>query len=199
MGIRQKKIFNSYLLIPRSVRNFLSKACIVFIAWKIMYLLFLINNRILDAPLTSHVGSTAVYILNNFSGLHNFKSINISDTIFMEGQIQIAAVTKIVHNNKKVLHIADGCNGLELMVIYAGFIFCFPVSILKKAWYIFFGLIIIDAINISRCSFLGFIKEYYHPYFNFSHHFIFKVIVYSVIVALWVRFTRKTEINAATL
>ena len=85
------------------------------------------------------------------------------------------------------------------MVIYAGFIFCFPVSGLRKTFSILFGLIIIDAINILRCSVLGFIKEYYHPYFNFSHHFIFKAIVYSVIVALWVRFTRKTEINAATL
>ncbi len=199
MGMRQKKILNSYLLIPKSVRFFLGKAGILIISWKIIFLLFLMNNRILDAPLTSHVGSSAVYILNKFSGLQNFQSFNISDTTFMEGQIQIAPVTKIIHYNKKVLHIADGCNGLELMVIYAGFIFCFPVSGLRKTFSILFGLIIIDAINILRCSVLGFIKEYYHPYFNFSHHFIFKAIVYSVIVALWVRFTRKTEINAATL
>jgi exosortase/archaeosortase family protein len=53
--------------------------------------------------------------------------------------------------------------------------------------------------NIFRCAALGYVKEYYHPYFNISHHFIFKAIIYSVIVILWIQFTKKTTMNAATL
>jgi exosortase family protein XrtF len=126
-------------------------------------------------------------------------ALNKFDTTIMEGQIQIAQVSKIIHNGHKVLHIADGCNGLELMVLYSGFILSFPSSQKRKICYIFLGIIIIDICNILRCSLLGFIKEYYHPYFYLSHHFVFKAVVYAVIVILWVYFTRKIQANATNI
>jgi exosortase/archaeosortase family protein len=149
------------------------------------------NSRIIDDPLTNHVGYSAAYILNHYSGMHQFSAIQKIDTSIMEGQIQIAKVNTILHHQQKVLHIADGCNGLELMVLYSGFIFCYPASKKRKLGFILLGLLMIDLFNIVRCSLLGFIKEYYHPYFYISHHFVFKAVVYTVIVILWVYFTRK--------
>jgi exosortase family protein XrtF len=195
----KEKIINYYQYTPKPVKYFLAKALAIAVVWKLIYLLFLMNSRILDGPLTNHVGVSSVSVLNRLSGLDDFSAhINV-DTTIMEGQFQISIVSKIMHHNHKVLHIADGCNGLELMVLYSGFIFCFPSNGSKKLWYILFGVIIIDSMNIFRCAALGFVKEYYHPYFNISHHFFFKAIIYSVIVILWIQFTKKTTMNAATL
>jgi exosortase/archaeosortase family protein len=195
----KEKILNSYQLIPKPVKLFLGMSLAIAVLWKLIYLFIFMNTRIIDAPLTNHVGNSSAYVLNHFSGLHNFSALNIIDTTIMEGQIQITQVSKIVHDNKKVLHIADGCNGLELMVLYSGFILCFPSSRERKMWYILFGVLMIDLFNILRCSLLGFIKEYYHPYFYISHHFLFKAVVYAVIVILWVSFTRKSQVQNAAI
>ncbi len=192
------KIVGFYHIIPRSVRSFLTTALVFALAWKLAYLCFLINPRVLDRPLTEHVGSSTAYALNHFSGLHGFNAINRLDTNIIEGQMQMTQVSKIIHQGHKVLHIADGCNGLELMVLYVGFIFSFPASTARKVGYILMGLLLIDCLNILRCSLLGFIKEYYHPYFNISHHFIFKAIVYTVIVILWVQFTKTSACYEST-
>jgi exosortase family protein XrtF len=195
----EEKIVNYYQQIPKPVRYFLSMAIAVAVAWKLFYLIFLLNTRILDGPLTNHVGVSSVSVLNKLSGMDDFSThINV-DTTIMEGQIQVSMVSKIMHHNHKVLHIADGCNGLELMVLYSGFIFCFPSNRSRKLWYIIFGVLILDSLNIFRCAALGYVKEYYHPYFNISHHFIFKAIVYTVIVILWIQFTKKTAMNGASL
>jgi exosortase/archaeosortase family protein len=191
----KEKIEQFYQLIPKPVRYFLSMSLTVAIAWKLIYLIFLMNTRILDDPLTNHVGNSAAYILNHYSGMHQFSAIQKIDTSIMEGQIQIAKVCSILHHSQKVLHIADGCNGLELMVLYSGFIFCYPSTKKRKVGYILIGLLMIDFFNIARCSMLGFIKEYYHPYFYISHHFVFKAVVYAVIVILWGYFTRKKVIH----
>ncbi len=195
----EEKIVNYYQQIPKPVRYFLSMALAMAVAWKLIYLIFLLNTRILDGPLTNHVGVASAYLLNHISGMHDFSAFNNVDTTIMEGQIQIVQVCKIVHENKKVLHIADGCNGLELMVLYSGFILCFPSSKKRKLFYLLFGVTIIDCCNILRCSLLGIIKEFYHPYFYISHHFIFKAVVYTVIVMLWVYFTKKNQAGDAVL
>jgi exosortase/archaeosortase family protein len=191
----KEKIVHFYRSIPKPVRYFLTMSLTAAIAWKLIYLLFLMNTRILDDPLTNHVGISAAYVLNHFSGMHQFEAIKNIDTSIMEGQIQIAQVSTILHRHQKVLHIADGCNGLELMVLYSGFIFCYPSTKKRKIGYILIGLLMIDFFNIARCSMLGFIKEYYHPYFYISHHFVFKAVVYAVIVILWGYYTRKTVIH----
>jgi exosortase family protein XrtF len=196
--VKEKTLYNLQSF-PQTVRNFLGNAVTFGITWKFVYILFLMQSRILDRPLTSHVGTSAVFILNHISGMRDFKAQNNIDTTIMEGQIQVSMVSKIMHHNHKVLHIADGCNGLELMVLYSGFIFCFPSNRSRKLWYIIFGVLILDSLNIFRCAALGYVKEYYHPYFNISHHFIFKAIVYTVIVILWIQFTKKTAMNGASL
>ena len=186
-----KKILDYFQQIPFQIRRFIGIALGLAIAWKLIYLVFFLRARLIDRHLTNHVGKASAYLLNHFSGFNDFSAVPAIDSSIMEGKIQVTPVCKILHHNLKVLHIADGCNGLELMVLYTGFILCFQESVLRKIRYIIFGCIFIDGMNILRCSLLGFIKEYYHPYFNFSHHFVFKIIIYSVIVCLWVQYTQK--------
>jgi len=42
--------------IPGPVKSFLVKAIILFVGWKVVYLVFLAPGRVLDKPLTSAVG-----------------------------------------------------------------------------------------------------------------------------------------------
>ena len=58
------QLFNTLKNIPYTVRLFLGKALLFFIAWKLIYSLFLFDSQLVDNALTKHVGDASVSILN---------------------------------------------------------------------------------------------------------------------------------------
>lgn len=194
------KYYHSYIQeTPKEIRAFLRNALILFVIWKLVYSFIFLDSRILDRPLTNHVGEATVYFLNNCTFFDGFTSMTKRSRSYFEGQLQTDEVSQLQHYGKNVLFIADGCNGLELMVLFVGFIICFPSAILKKIVFIVFGVIVIDVFNVLRCSGLAFLKEHYHDYFDFSHHYVFKITLYAIIFLMWILFTKKIKFSNAVL
>ena len=108
-----------------------------------------------------------------------------------EGEVITHEASQIFHNDKLVLNIADACNGLELMVLYIGFIVCMPSTFWRKILYIIVGVILLDFINILRCTGLIYLREYFQAYFQFAHHYLFKIIVYGATFLIWKFYSRK--------
>jgi exosortase/archaeosortase family protein len=170
---------------------FFFKAFLVFVAWKVLYLFWLQPKGILDTPLTHAVGSATVSTLNFFSGAGVFKGVEGSQTQELDGGDVTSAVTDIYRGSQETLRVADACNGLELMVLYIGFLFCYPGSLSRRLVFGFGGLCIIFLVNILRCSLLVWIFLRYRKYLDFSHHFFFTFLVYVCIFLLWWRYTLK--------
>jgi len=186
--------FNSFKnKIPSTIRLFLQKALLFFIIWKIVYGFFIHDSQIIDFPLTTHVGESSVLLLNTF--MSDFEVKNILTSYEYNGKLIYSGVSDIYHNNKLVLHIADVCNGLELMVLYIGFIICMPSTFWRKVRYIIVGIILIDLINILRCAGLIYLREYLELYFNFAHHYLFKAAVYTSTFVMWWYFARKINLK----
>ena len=185
--------------IPLPIRLFLKKALLFFVIWKVIYLGFVLEYKVLDHPLTTHVGNASVYILNNWSSMSGFKAVREAKTSIYEGESTTEIASLIYHNDKKVLYIADLCNGLELIVLYIGFIVCMPSPFWRKFYYIIIGIIVLDLVNIARCIGLIYLQEYYQYYFDIAHKYIFNVTIYSVTFLLWVVYTRKIHLNNETL
>lgn len=190
--IRLRSLLND---IPEPIRLFLGKALLFFVVWKIVYVGFLLDSKILDYPLTTHVGEASTEILNRFSPMSGFKTVRELKTTVYEGEYVSREASNIYHNDKEVLHIADVCNGLELIVLYIGFIVCMPSNFWRKILYIICGAIILDFVNISRCIGLIYLREYYEYYFHFAHKYLFKTTVYGVTFLLWMLYTRKTHLK----
>ncbi len=181
--------------IPLPIRLFLGKALLFFIVWKVIYTFFLFDSQLFDKALTKHVGDASAFVLNNSGFMSGFTSeIEKFDSVFA-GENLNNQVSAIYHNGEKVLHIANVCNGLELIVLYIGFIVCMPSSFKRKSLYIFFGVLILDLINIFRCVGLIYLSEYFEAYFDFAHHYLFKAIVYLATFLLWIKFSRKISLN----
>ncbi|MBC3758360.1 archaeosortase/exosortase family protein [Hyunsoonleella sp. SJ7] len=181
--------------IPLPIRLFLGKALLFFIVWKVIYSFFLYDSKVLDHPLTAHVGKASAKFLNNFTSMSGFVAINELSTKILDGEYVTYQASSIYHYEKRVLNIADACNGLELMVLYIGFIICMPSGIWRKIRYIIIGLILIDIINILRCAGLIYLGEYYDAYFDFAHHYLFKITVYATTFVMWIVFARKIRIK----
>ncbi|ALJ06037.1 hypothetical protein APS56_13245 [Pseudalgibacter alginicilyticus] len=181
--------------IPLPIRLFLGKALLFFIVWKLIYSVFFYDSEYLDHPLTTHVGEASAFVLNNLGSMSGFSSKREASSYAYEGSSFQNEVSVIYHHDKIILYIANVCNGLELMVLYIGFIVCMPSSFWRKTKYIILGVIILDATNILRCIGLIYLREYFHIYFDFAHHYLFKIMVYSATIALWVIYSRKIHLK----
>jgi exosortase/archaeosortase family protein len=180
--------------IPLSIRLFLGKALLFFVVWKIIYGLFLFDSKIIDYPLTTHLGDVSVLVLNKFGPIDGFSTRRITVNSIKEEEVLKTEVSQIYHNDKAVLNIADVCNGLELMVLYIGFILCMPPKFIRQVLYIILGIVILDAVNILRCVGLIYLREYYHVYFEFAHHYLFKITVYAATFLMWFVYSRKIQL-----
>ena len=183
--------------IPIQIRLFLGKAFLFFVVWKIIYNVFLYDSKYLDRALTTHVGNASVTLINSLGTMNGFASKremidNDNIGIYKDG------VSAIYHNDKVVLYIANVCNGLELMVLYIGFIICMPSTFFRKFLYIILGVIVLDSINILRCVGLIYLREYYAIYFQFAHHYLFNAMVYTGTFIMWILYSRKIQFKNET-
>lgn len=185
--------------IPLPIRLFLGKALLLFVIWKIVYIGFLFDSKYLDHALTTHIGESSSKIINNIGSMTGFFTKRELTNYPYEGGIIEREISAIYHNDKVVLFIANVCNGLELMVLYAGFIICMPASFWRKLRYIVLGVIILDIINIVRCIGLIYLSEYYQIYFDFAHHYLFNTMVYTGTFIMWILFCRKINLKNETV
>ena len=181
--------------IPLPIRLFLGKALLFFVIWKLIYIGFFFNSKIIDHPLTTHVGKASVELLNRWSSMSGFEVVRTSKSLLFDGEYEPHEASLIYHNGKQVLYIGDPCNGLELMVLYIGFIVCMPSGLWRKVLYIVLGVILLDLVNIFRCMGLIYLREYFHYYFDFAHKYVFKISVYTVTFLIWLYFSRKINLN----
>lgn len=186
-----KKAFEQF---PPQVRIFLLRGLVLFSIWKFVYLFFWAQPRTLDGPLTNTVGSQSVWILNQAYQTNGFKATPVVAVTRMEGDYQIAKVSKIDKDGKHLLNIADDCNGLELFILYVGFILSMPASVKRKVIYLIGGVFIIHLVNLLRCVGLSALLMHWDRYFDLAHHYIFKIMVYSTIFVLWVRFSNNLSV-----
>jgi len=110
------------------------------------------------------------------------------------GDAVIKGYTIYVHGGP-VLTFAIGCNGLELMVLYLGFLVCYPTNLRRVLFYSVLGVVCINVLNILRC--VGLAIWYIHdlPYWDFMHHYVFKLVIYGVNFFLWVLYTKTDEVK----
>ncbi|HEV3327223.1 MAG TPA: exosortase/archaeosortase family protein [Puia sp.] len=187
--------------VPKPVKAFLLKAITVFVVWKAVYLLFLLPGRVLDKPLTYVIGKGTAASLNLISRPADYTA---TSTIHAKefGNEGTEPVMAIRRGRDTVLSIADPCNGLELLVLYAGLIFCLPADRRRKLAYILGGIFLIEVINVIRCTGLVLVYLDRPQYLGFSHHYLFTFVVYAFIFGLWWLFSRdrdfakKLELNA---
>lgn len=177
-----KLFINNYF--PFTVRLIISKALLFYILYR---LFFSLQLNTINYPLTSNVGEYSIKLLNTFVDPPNF-SVKRE---FVNGEEFISS--QIYFNDKKVVYIADGCNSLIIFVRYFSFIFCFPSRFWRKFFYLISGIVIIHLLNIFRCAGLAYINLYHYPYFDLTHDYWFKWILYGAMFVMWILYLRKVQ------
>jgi exosortase family protein XrtF len=195
LGLQLEKLKSILADFPPQIKTFLIRSFILFVVWKGLYLLLWSEKRTLDDPLTQMVAKHSVWVLNQITPGNTFTAKPMIAVKNFEGEIQVSRVSRIDRNGKPIMNIADECNGLELFVLYFGFLLAMPAAIKRKIWFGLCGILIIHVVNILRCVGLGLLLMNWDTYFDIAHHYIFKIMVYSTIFILWVVFSKNLSFS----
>lgn len=185
---------NFFASFPQPVVSFLKKAFLLFILWKAVYILFLIPNEIPDAWVVRKLGSSTASVLNLFYGSGSFE---VKDTRRLKtyGNDQVWVTHSYVFQSGKraVIGIYQACDGVELMVLTAGFILCFSGPLALKLRYIVIGIVGLFFLNVLRCSLLAMVNLEFPQHFQFAHKYLFNLFVYGFTFLLWLSFVNRVK------
>lgn len=159
--------------LPKGLKQFLIRAILLFVGWKLLYIFVLEPTDFPDKQLIDLVLLGTVQLLKPF-----YSQLTIvGDTIFINGS--------------NTLTVAQACNGLELIVLYIGFLLCLPTSTKRVVAFSIGGFVAICVLNMLRCAALGIMFYKNHQLADFAHHYIFKLIIYGVTFFLWIWYSKK--------
>ncbi len=167
--------------------QFIIKSVLIVGAWRLLYFFILRPIRFPDKLLTRFIGEgTTVFI--NFFGKSTLPKVYCVDNINV-GEVLL------IRGEHVILRIGDACNGLELMLIYAGVISLLPGNKKRKTLYIIVGLLLLLIANMLRCTGLEWVYEFYRPLFETTHHYIFTLVMYVLIFIGWSFYINKGRLK----
>lgn len=171
----------------KDVRWFFIKLAILGSVWFVSYHLVLKPGRTIDRPLTNFLTASVSKAVNVFTPSQA--------VLWMESPDKTKGCSYLTRNGKKVFGIWDVCNGIDLMFIYTGIVVLLPYPARRKILFSVVGIIAIILANIVRITSLYYIF-YYHPKaFDFSHHYLFTILMYILIFYGWLLYTKRDVLN----
>lgn len=99
--------------------------------------------------------------------------------------IASAPSVSILNPSGVVVDVFEGCNGINVMIVFVSFIFAFGGQQKKIAWFLFLGIVIIYLANIIRVMTLYYVAQYWETYFYYVHKYVLTAFLYMLVFALW--------------
>jgi exosortase/archaeosortase family protein len=164
------------------IRFFISLILICSV-WFFVYILLLRPNRVIDRPLTNFITLCSAELINFFSPAGSPLTTWVTDPRIYRGAM-------LFQNGKKIFGIWDICNGLDLMFIYSAVIILLPNILGRKVAFLILGNILLVFANILRIVSLYFIFRIRPDLFDFSHHYLFTLVMYVLIFCGWILFIK---------
>ena len=159
----------------QSVIFFLGKALGLYFLWNILYRGVLIQWGIND-PLTRWVAMSANKICQMF-----------------DPEIHLVGNNYLYQLEKPLIAVGDGCNGLELYILFIAFYIALGRFFHSFKW-ILMGIVGIYLLNIMRVAGLAWVLLYHPSEFDFHHKYTFALVVYSWMLLIWVVSLQKKQV-----
>lgn len=101
----------------------------------------------------------------------------------------------LLYNSDVVINVYEGCNGINVMIVFLAFIIALPDTLKKTILYLVGGLFIVYLVNIIRVLFLYYAALYIKEYFYYFHKYIFTGLLYVIVFILWYGWIRISRLR----
>jgi exosortase family protein XrtF len=92
---------------------------------------------------------------------------------------------RILLDKHSILSVYEGCNGINIWIIFAGFMLALSKPGLRMAWFVLAGSVIIYVLNLGRILALFFVSLNYPEALYFVHKYLFTALLYGAVFAMW--------------
>ena len=92
----------------------------------------------------------------------------------------------LLNGSNTVVNMFEGCNGINIMILFMAFIFAFSGKKKDLLWFVPAGFLFIHLSNLARIVLLYWVAETKPDYMYFTHKYLFTTIIYAAIFFLWV-------------
>lgn len=99
--------------------------------------------------------------------------------------------TTLNYNGQSILAVYEGCNGINVMIVFVAFVVAFGPMIKAMLWFLPLGILIIHLMNLARITLLFWVSIYMESMMYFTHKYFFTAILYVVVFILWVWWVRR--------
>lgn len=147
---------------------------------------FISHYDSLENPKTDPITSFVSFNCTNTSTIFGYEPLIIRDDHLNSKSESEQTYDSIWLSGKYAISVEEGCNGINIMILFLAFIIAFGGKLLNTLLFIPFGILFIHASNIGRLMLLALINvKYQGQAFHFFHKFGFTAIIYLSILFLW--------------
>ena len=93
------------------------------------------------------------------------------------------------------VEIQNGCSGMNLWGLYAGFIIIYPGDLKKRMAFLASGIGLLFIANVFRIAFFVLSNLYFPNYWNSVHDWSSYVFFYPIVLTLWYLWTTVSDRN----
>jgi exosortase family protein XrtF len=157
---------------------FLFKFIIIYLVGNFLYGIYVSSFRPKPDPITSAVTTQTSTVLNAFG----------FETSWVNNPSK--PTTQIDMGRRHILAVYEGCNGLNVMVIFVAFVLSFGQIQKRVLWFLPLGLVLIHLSNLGRLILLFVVTTTFPRYFYFTHKYLFTAAIYVMVLLLWIWWVR---------
>lgn len=147
---------------------FFAKALSIYIVWYLIYDLWMLPDGRVDLWLSEHIVRVSGGILSV-----------LGFDVFASGRI-----IGLVGTN--MLEIIDGCNGIEVIGLFIGFVVAYPGIMQNRVVFIPIGIFVLYLTNVLRIVVLSIVQLHAPSIFTVTHDYSTTAIFYLVVFGMWV-------------
>jgi exosortase family protein XrtF len=92
---------------------------------------------------------------------------------------------RVLLKNHSILSVYEGCNGINVWIIFAGFMLALGKPGLRLAGFVLCGSVVIYVLNLGRILALFFISLSYPEAVYFVHKYLFTALLYGAVFGMW--------------
>ena len=153
---------------------FIFRFLLVYLLLGVIYDFYIRSYGPLVDPFTHSVGIQSAKILS-WMGFNTWAFGSLVDPFVY-----------LMKDNRRVVDVYEGCNGLNVMIVFISFIVAWKRFPIRLTWYPVAGLLLIHCCNLVRvCGLFG-IALNYPQQFYFMHKYLFTGSLFLIVFLLWI-------------
>lgn len=161
---------------------FLAKFVGLYIVLNLLYGFYITAYHPQPDPITRLASENSAFVLRLFG----------TDVTALDSPSK--PTTSLVCDGKSIVSVYEGCNGINVIIVFLAFIIAFGPFNKKMVWFIPLGFLCIHLINLGRISLLFWVSVKLPHYMYFTHKYLFTAIIYVAVLMLWIWWVRISSV-----